>query len=265
MDPLLSIPVAFLGGIAAFASPCFLPIVPVFLATLIGSPAVSKFPALASASSASGFIDYRGNQSQKSAACGKSSPQGSARYGAMQALWFVAAFSFVFIGLWILIATFGFLVADWKNYLLPVGGATLILMGLIQTGLLKFPNLAASSLWQKIAGRKAGTGRSILLGLSFGLGWSPCIGPTLGAIIGLAMTTGSLIAGTWLLVVFCLGLGAPLVFLAAGLSKATKSLAWLNRHSRTIKIASGVLLLAVGLLMITGLFAQVAALSWITL
>lgn len=273
MDPILSIPVAFLAGLAGFASPCFLPIVPVFLSSLLGT-ATREFPQLTSSRGSNGFIDYRqgsGDQTQPAATLSVPTDASvlSARVGAIQALCFVAAFSAVFIGIWTLVALFGWLAADWLRLLLPVAGGVLIVMGLTQVGALRFAPwerfTSKSASWSHRIGGKPGIRRSLLMGLAFGLGWSPCIGPTLGAIITLALTSGSLAAGTWLLLVFCLGLGTPLVILSLGVGRFSGGLRWLRRGSRTIKMITGGLLIVVGLLMVTGLFAQVSSISWISL
>jgi cytochrome c-type biogenesis protein len=98
--------------------------------------------------------------------------------------------------------------------------------------------------------------RSALLGVAFAAGWTPCIGPVLGGIIGLASVTDSVGRGTVLLMAYSLGLGVPFVLVAVGLTEVSRRLAWLRRHHTGVSIASGALLMVTGFLMITDLFGR---------
>ncbi len=105
-----------------------------------------------------------------------------------------------------------------------------------------------------------GYGRSALLGVTFAAGWTPCIGPILGGIIGLASVSSSVLAGTALLVAYASGLAVPFVLVAVGATSVSDRLGWLRDHNRLVSAVSGSLLVAVGFLMITNTFARLSTL-----
>lgn len=287
----VTFPLAFAAGVAAFASPCFLPIVPVFITYLLGGQGdpqmQAKAPSLALAgSSGSGGLLYQ--PGAHGPGSGESSP--AARPGQTQAarvplpredsdgqaisskrnvalansLAFAGAFTLVFMGLWALIAMIGWVVGDYRDLLRVVGAIVLVVLGLFTVGLLRVPSLEGNlGLNRNLNLGKAPTvGRSALLGVAFSAGWTPCISPVLGVILGLAMTSGSMATGLGLLAAFSLGLGIPFVAVAVGATSLTSRLSWLSRHYRAIQVASGILLLAMGLLMITDLWSVMAGISW---
>lgn len=225
----LTLPVALLAGLLSFASPCFLPVVPVFASYVAGS-----------------------NPSESSHA---------RRVALGHALTFVLAFSLVFVALWLLIASAGSLVANYRDIIRIVAGVIIVVLGAHVAGFLKIPILERTirphvdldpdeaPSWR----------RSALLGLAFGAGWTPCIGPVLGSIIALASTTGSLGRGTLLLVAYCIGLGVPFILIALGTQWLTTHTQWLRSHPRAIELTAGILLIITGLLIITDLFSRLAA------
>lgn len=237
-------PLALAAGIVAFASPCFLPIVPVYLSYLVGATP---------------------DATARSAA--------ARRAAVAQSLMFVAGFSLVFVTLWASIGFIGYVLGDFREFLRIAGGAVLIVMGLHVAGLIQISALL------RTVGVSAGTvmqagpsgidtasltpsyKRSALLGVAFGAGWTPCIGPILGAVIGLASVSGTVWEGTALLIAFSLGLGIPFVLVAAGATELTTRLRWLRRHETAVALASGGLLIVTGFLMITGVFTTLAGLS----
>ena len=266
----VSIPVALLAGLMAFASPCFLPLVPALLAHLAGrgSAAAAEIPSLRRAP----VITSRdlGRPAGGGAAVALARPGGgeAARPAPprviLNASAFVLGFSAVFVGLWALIVSGAVALGPHRQTLRLVGGALLVVMGLHTVGLLRIALLDRA-----LGGGLGDTGRpgrgatpasSLLMGVGFALGWSPCIGPVLGAIIALASQTASAWQGLALMIVFCAGLGAPVIVLALGIDRAATRTAWLRAHGRAIRIASGILLIAVGALMAMDLLAPLSGL-----
>jgi len=125
-------------------------------------------------------------------------------------------------------------------------------MGLVFIGQFTFLQRTFKPGWRVATG----LGGAPLLGVVFGLGWAPCMGPTLVAVLGLSLGSGSPGRGALLGLVFCLGLGIPFLLVALGLSWVTGSVAWLKRHIRLINIIGGALLILVGLLMVSGIWSS---------
>lgn len=224
----VTVPLATLAGVVTFASPCFLPIVPAYI----------------------GYV--AGTEERRSRA-------GQLRVLA-QAGVFVAGFSVVFVSLWVSLGLVGSVLADHRGLLRTLGGAVLILLGLHLAGLVRlsvlYRQLRPSV--QVVASDRPRLGRSFLLGVAFAAGWTPCIGPILGGVIALATTTGSVGEGTVLLLAYSLGLGVPFVLVALGADAVSRRLGWLQRHHDTVSTVAGLLLLAMGFLMITNQFDRLA-------
>ena len=239
--------VAFLGGVVSFASPCCLPLVPAYVGYMVGTTATAD-----------------------------------RRRSLFHGLAFVTGFTLVFVAFWASIGAIGYALADNAKYLRQLGGAVLIVLGLQVAGVI---NLRA--LWRDtrpmpafggaMAGggtltlgggptpgmslRAPGYGRSLLFGVVFAAGWSPCIGPILGGIIGLASTTGSVAQGTVLLLAYAAGLAVPFLAVALGATWVARRLSWVGRHHRAVSLVSGALLIGLGVLMVTNLLARLAALT----
>jgi cytochrome c-type biogenesis protein len=236
---IVSIAVAFLAGFVSFASPCCLPLVPVYVTYMVGTTSPGSPTAR--------------------------------RVAFRQALAFVLGFTVVFVALWASVGLVGYLLRDYVGILRQVGGSVLIVMGLHVAGVIRI-----SALYRQVrvpTGRIVGmsdTGdgtvkvqapsyvRSTLLGAAFAAGWTPCVGPILGGIIGLASLSSTLLEGTVLLFAYALGLGVPFVLVAVGASAANQRLAWFRRHEAGIALVTGGMLILVGFLMITNLFVRLS-------
>ncbi|MEV5714475.1 cytochrome c biogenesis CcdA family protein [Amycolatopsis mediterranei] len=232
---LLAAGVALLAGAISFASPCVVPLVPgylAYLAALVGAeaPAVSA------------------DEERKQ---GRWAVLGAA-------LLFVLGFTVVFVG------TFGTLV--WltatltlnQDLLQRLGGVLTIAMALVFLGWI--PGLQRDVRSHHVP--RGGIWGAPLLGAIFGLGWTPCIGPTLSAVTTLASATGGAEARGYLLIaVYCLGLGLPFLLIALGARWAVRATDWVRRHGRQVQIFGGVLLLIVGLLLVTGVWGEL--MGWI--
>ena len=212
--------VALLAGLVSFASPCVLPLVPGFLGYVTGLGDV----ALA--------------QRAKSRMV-------------LGALLFVAGFSAVFIATTAFLASIGAALVEHRTLLMRLGGVLVILMALVFIG-------AGTQRELRLHFKPAaGLAGAPLLGAIFGIGWAPCTGPTLGAVMLLATTTGdeqAVTRGVILAAAYCLGLGVPFLLIAAGFQRFGRISAALRRHQRAIQLLGGALLLAVGVLLVTGLW-----------
>ena len=256
MDPSLTLAgilLVFWAGILSFASPCFLPVVPVFIGYLAGArePVPTVVPAVVPAVPAGSSQIEPEPQPKKVwhwAAAG-------------QALVFMAAFSAVFIALWGIVGLIGWVVGDFKDWLRIAGGIVLVIIGLHATGLISIPILdrVLQPRYSPNRSEPPNLRRSLLLGLAFGAGWTPCIGPILGGVLGLATTSDSMGTGVLLMVVYSLGLGLPFILVCAGASSLLNRLKWFTTHQKGVSITVGIFLIGVGFLMIANLFSRLAA------
>jgi len=220
---LLALPIALLAGLVAFASPCVLPLVPAYLGYVGG---MTKLPEP-----------------------GQRSGRGPLLLGV---LLFVLGFSAVFVGLSIAFASVGALLGTQLDLITRIAGVVVILMGFVFIGQVSFMQR------NLILPVKAATGvaGAPVLGVVFGLGWAPCIGPTLIAVNALALSVGDIGRAAILATAYCLGLGLPFLALALGMHSATKAMSFMRRHIRIINIFGGALLMLIGLAMVTGLWQQ---------
>lgn len=220
----VSVVLVLWAGVVSFASPCFLPVVPVFVGYLAGQNNPRRLT------------------------------------GVSQACAFMAAFTSVFIALWGLVGLIGWAVGGYKDILRIVAGAVLVLVGLHTAGLITIPLLDRVLQPSYCPNRTEAPNlrRSVTLGLAFGAGWTPCIGPVLGGVLGLATTSGSWTTGVLLLAVYSLGLGIPFVLICAGASSLMNRLSWFVTHRRGVNIIVGSFLIVVGFLMISNLLNRLA-------
>jgi len=239
---LVAVGVSVLAGLVSFASPCVVPLVPGYLSYLAAVVGVEDKPGHGSPSEESG-VAVRTARLRVTGA----------------ALLFVAGFTAVFLlGT---VAVLGMTTTLISNQLLlqRIGGAITIVMGLVFVGFI--PALQREA---RFTPRQVSTlGGAPLLGAVFGLGWTPCLGPTLTGVIAVASATdGADVArGVALVIAYCTGLGIPFVLLAFGSARAVQGLGWLRRHSRGIQIFGGVLLILVGAALATGLWNDFV--SWV--
>jgi cytochrome c-type biogenesis protein len=212
----LAVPLSLLAGLVSFASPCVLPLVP-------------------------GYLGIVGGQADGRSRVARS---------VLGAALFVLGFSVVFVAFGIAFGAAGFALKPWIDLVTRIMGALIIVLGLVFVGFFRlFQRTAKINLAPRV-----GLAGAPLLGVVFGLGWTPCIGPTLAAIFSLSLDAATPARGALLGVAYCIGLGLPFVLLAAGFQWASSSLTFLRRHIRAINIAGGVLLILIGVLMVTGLW-----------
>lgn len=235
---LLALLAAAAAGLVSFASPCVVPLVPGYLSYLAGTVG-AEAPAGGAAVRPAG----RGGTRDGGA------PPGSGPV-VVAAVLFVAGFTVIF--LLATVTVFGAISAlsMGAETLSRVGGVVTIVMGLVFLGVVPGLNRDARPRPRRIASWIGAP----LLGAVFALGWTPCLGPTLAAIISVAAGTEGTTAlkGALLVVGYCAGLGLPFVLLALGSSRAVRSVDWLRRHSRAIQVAGGVVMIAVGVALLTG-------------
>ncbi|WP_204920274.1 cytochrome c biogenesis CcdA family protein [Microlunatus panaciterrae] len=215
----LAIPVALLAGLVSFFSPCVVPLLPGYLSYATGLGAAEVVA-------------------------------GTARRGRMLAgtSLFVLGFAVVFVSSGVAIGALGSALTTHQTLVTRVVGVITIALGLIFAGLLPIGQRELRI--HRIP--KIGIAAAPLLGVVFGLGWVPCISPTLGAVMTLALNEGSALRGGVLAFVYALGLGLP--FVAAGLafSRMARTVSFLRRHQLALMRAGGILLVLVGLLLVTG-------------
>ena len=223
----VNILVAFLAGIVSCASPCVLPLAPLYIGSLAGE-------------SVAGDV------------CDRRRPL-------LHGLAFMAGFIVLFTMLGVSVGLVGYVLRDQLPLLQKAGGVFLIAMGLHLSRIIEIPALyrGLGLDW----GRKGTTGylRSFLAGTSISAGWLPCIGPTMGAILTLAITSGTVLAGGVLLVVYALGMALPFVALGAVLSRTPGLLRWMQRHHDVVGVVSGVMVIVMGIVLFTGTLTRLNA------
>ncbi|WP_024795150.1 cytochrome c biogenesis CcdA family protein [Tomitella biformata] len=230
---LLAVLACVVAGLVSFASPCVVPLVPGYLSYLAGVVGADA-PAVTAA------------EAKAQARAGRWRVAGAATL-------FVAGFTVVFVLL--TASVFGAIESMTLNreLLERIGGVITIIMGLVFIGF--FPMLQRDT--RMAPTRFTSLAGAPILGAVFGLGWTPCLGPTLTGVISVAAGTEGTTAARGVLLIFayCLGLGLPFVILALGSARALQGVGFLRRHARTIQIIGGVMLVLVGLALVTGMWA----------
>ncbi|MGB2557289.1 cytochrome c biogenesis CcdA family protein [Cellulosimicrobium cellulans] len=232
---LLAVPVAVIAGLVSFASPCVLPLVPGYVGYVSG---------MAAATTGSG-----GKASGGTTTATRVAAPSRCRVLAGVGL-FVAGFTLVFVALMFAAGAIGVHLVRWEDVITRVLGVVVILMGFAFLGALPFLQRER----RLHVSPQAGLWGAPLLGIVFGLGWTPCLGPTLVAVQALSLSEASAGRGAILGVAYCLGLGVPFLLIALGLQSSQRMLGFLRRHRLAIMRIGGGLLVLIGLALVTGLW-----------
>lgn len=219
----LALPIALAAGLVSFLSPCVLPLVPGYLGFIGGTVAPRR--------SAAGAAPGRGRL-----------------VGGV--LLFIAGFTLVFMTVNVLGGTVGNFFLAYADPITRIMGVVIILLGLVFIGLFGVAQRTVRMRTRSSVGLIGAP----LLGIALGIGWTPCIGPTLTAIFSVSWNLGDPGRAALLGLAYSLGLGIPFLLLALGFGWATRSVAFVRRHIRSVNIAGGALLIILGLLMVTGVW-----------
>lgn len=280
---LLAIPIAAAAGAVSFLSPCVLPLVPGYLSYITGMSGVT---AASQGSAGEGAADgTAGAGAAGAAASGRSSgpaagggpatatvpgtaaaialparPRPSRRRAVAGTALFVLGFSALFATYGLAFGSVGSILLAHKQGLAQVLGVVLILLGLMFAGVFERFSFAGRIVKPQYRPR-AGLASAPLLGVLFGVGWSPCIGPALGAVLTLGMTTGTAARGALLAFVYGLGIGIPFMIVAFAVERGVSLFGWARKNARLISRIGGLLLILVGIAELTGAWS--GAMLWL--
>lgn len=237
---LLAVPVALVVGLVSFFSPCVLPLVPGYLAYATGMSGAEVADATRPGGAAGG------------ATGGGTATMTRARRGrlVLGSVLFVAGFATVFVLYGGATAAVAIWLETYRRPLTVVLGVLTIVLGLTFGGWLRVPGLERD--WRIHAVPRVGLGAAPVLGFLFGLGWTPCVGPTLGVILTLGYNEATVGRGVLLSGVYALGLGIPFVLLALGFGWSMRAMAFLRRRQQLVMRFGGALMAVVGVLLVTG-------------
>lgn len=228
----ITIGLAFLAGLASFLSPCVFSLVPA-------------------------YIGYLGGRSAASAVGGKGNRWTTLSHG----IAFVLGFSIVFILLGVATSALGGVLFNLRTWLAKIGGIVVVIFGLHMTGIIRIPILEYDLRPQSTPDRSRGYLASALMGVFFSAGWSPCVGPVLGAILTLSFNGGSVLTGVQLLSAYSAGLAIPFLIASTQIGLVTTVIRRYGKVMRYVEIVMGVILIIVGVMLFMGRFEQLASLN----
>jgi cytochrome c-type biogenesis protein len=220
---------AFVAGLVSFLSPCVLPLVPGYVSLISGV----------------GVEELKSHESQL------------LRKMMLNSISFIAGFSIVFITLGALSTEVGQLLARYKSSLAQVAGVVIILFGLHLTGIFRINALYADKRLHSIKGGST-AGGAFVIGFAFAFGWTPCVGPILAVILGFAAAQDSVFKGIALLAVYSMGLAVPFLLTSFGIERFLKFYSRFRTHMHAVEVASGALLIALGILLVFGRFTLIS-------
>src|SRR5579863_10765151 len=226
----LPLPIAaFVAGLISFLSPCVLPLVPGYVSLISGA----------------GVEELKAQESRLF------------RKMMLNSVSFILGFSVVFITLGAISTEVGQLLARYKSSLAQVAGVVIILFGLHLTGIFRINALYADKRLHNVKGGST-PGGAFLIGFAFAFGWTPCVGPILAVILGFAATQDSILKGIALLTIYSLGLAVPFLLTSFGIQRFLKFYSRFRSYMHALEVASGGLLVALGVLLVMGRFTMLA-------
>ncbi len=217
----IALPLAILAGLVSFLSPCILPLVP-------------------------GYLGYVGGVTGADG-------QPDRRRLVVGVLLFILGFTLVFTLANAGFGALGFWLGRWDDLIIRIAGVLVIALGLVFIGQFSFLQRTIKPGWAP----RTGLVGAPLLGVVFGLGWTPCLGPTLVTITAMSLSSGSVAQGVVLGIAYSLGLGIPFLLIALGFGWVATSVAWVKRNIRVVNIVGGAILVLVGVLMVSGVWSIV--------
>lgn len=235
----VSLVVAFLAGLLSCASPCVLPLVPAYLGYLTGASLEGQPQAAAIGASGGGVA----------VAAPARAPVAPSPF--LHSVSFVAGFTTIFVAFGVSLGLAGFFLKDHQDIVLKVAGGLLIVMGLHLADVITIPFLQTERRFDAGGGAKIGYARSFVVGSAFSAGWSPCIGPTLGAILALAVSSGTVLQAGVLLLAYASGLAVPFLAMGLGYNSVKPVYQRVKRYVWVVNYVSGAMLIVVGVLIFT--------------
>jgi cytochrome c-type biogenesis protein len=219
---LTAIGLAFAAGLLSFVSPCVLPLLPVYLSFISGVG-----------------VEDLGREHR--------------RRLLLTSLLFVAGFTVIFVLMGAGAGGVGRLLIEYRDVLMIAAGAFIAFSGLVVAGFIRLPEPVL-----KVAPKRAGAGGAFLTGAALAIGWTPCVGYVLGAILSMAATSQSALSGSLLLLVYSMGLGVPFVLAALAFDWVSARLGWVKRHYKGIQVTAGLVLVVFGVLMMFGVLQELS-------